>query len=237
MLKDFRRELGLLANPEVARILAGFFKTGKGCYGEGDVFLGIPVPATRAIVRKYVAASSLSDVEALLASRFHEERLAALLLLVEKYRKAPVDGKKLFVDFYLAQTKSVNNWDLVDLSSHQLLGDYLLSHSELLPVLEKLAKSGSLWERRISIVSTYAFIRNGSFEHTFRISEILMNDRQDLIHKAMGWMLREVGKQDLNAEQQFLDRHYKAMPRTALRYAIERFDDLKKKAYMSKKSR
>jgi 3-methyladenine DNA glycosylase AlkD len=225
------KDMEKLANPEKAKLLSGFFKTGKGEYGEGDVFLGISVPETRKIAQKHKAAS-FEDIAKLLDSRIHEHRLAALLLLVEKYSSADEKGKKEIVGFYLKNTKKINNWDLVDLSSHKILGDYLFSRDK--SVLYKLARSSNLWEKRIAIISTFAFINRGKFSDSFKIAEMLMTDKHDLIHKAIGWMLREIGKRDQNREEKFLMKHCKTMPRTALRYAIERFDEKKKQLYMGK---
>ena len=222
-----REDLRKLANPGKAKILQRFFKTGKGEYGEGDVFLGITVPETRAIAKKYKHIE-LEEVKELLDSRIHEERLAGLLILVEKYKK---DRKKIY-EFYLKNTKAINNWDLVDLTSHEILGDYLLDRDR--GVLYRLARSKSIWERRIAIVATYEFIRNNQFDDTLRISEILLEDKHDLIHKAVGWMLRETGKRNQKAEERFLKKYCKKMPRTMLRYAIEKFDAKKRKSYMER---
>ena len=222
----------LLASPERARFLAGFFKTGPGEYGEGDVFLGISVPAVRAVAKKHTGLP-LAGIRKLLHSRAHEVRLAALLVLVEKYTLADDAGRKEIFNFYIANAKSVNNWDLVDLSAAKIAGNYLLDKgNEEKSVLSRLAKSSSLWERRIAIVATYEFIRSNDFEHTFKISEMLLGDRHDLIHKAVGWMLREVGKRSQEAEEEFLRKHAKQLPRTALRYAIERFGEGKRQHYL-----
>ena len=233
MPDKIKTDLRLLANPLKAKFLAGFFKTGKGEYGEGDVFLGIHVPDVRAVAVKHTGLS-LVEIGKLLGSPVHEERLASLLVLIDKYKKAPNDGKKACIDFYLANASRVNNWDLVDLSAHQMLGDYLLSHAALKPALVKLAKSGSLWERRISIIATYAFIKKRKFEETLSIAGLLLNDKHDLIHKAVGWMLREVCKRDMAAGEKFLRKHYKRMPRTMLRYAVERFNPAKREKYLRK---
>ncbi|MBN1169578.1 DNA alkylation repair protein [Candidatus Micrarchaeota archaeon] len=222
-----RQELGKLANPEKAKILQGFFKTEKGQYGEGDIFIGVSVPETRAVAKKY-RTLKLDEVKKLLDSRIHEERLAALLILVEKYGK----NKKKVYEFYLKNSKKINNWDLVDLSAPKIVGNYLLDKDR--KPLYRLAKSKNLWERRIAIVATYAFIKNNQFEDTLRISESLLEDRHDLIHKAAGWMLREIGKRNQEAEEEFLKKHCRHMPRTMLRYAIEKFDGKKKMHYMEK---
>ena len=228
-LFNLKIDLNKLADPEQAKILSKFFKTGKGEYGEGDVFLGIKVPELRKITKKYFYLP-LKDTQTLLNSKIHEYRLVALFILVDKYSKS--DNKTEIVNLYLKNTKKVNNWDLVDLSAHYILGDYLLNKNR--SVLYTLAKSKNLWEKRISIISTYAFIKNNQFDDTLKISEILLNDNHDLIHKAVGWMLREVGKKNQAVEEKFLKKHYKVMPRTMLRYAIEKFDDKKRKFYMKK---
>jgi 3-methyladenine DNA glycosylase AlkD len=227
-LAELRSELKKAANPSKAKFLSGFFKTGKGEYGEGDIFLGITVPETRKIAIKY-RNLALKNVESLLKSKIHEERLCALLLLVNNYENNSRERDKIF-DFYLRNTKYINNWDLVDLSSHEIVGDYLLDKKK--SVLYKLAKSKNIWERRIAMISTYAFIRNQQFNDVLRISAILLKDKHDLIHKAVGWMLREAGKRNQQVEEDFLRKHYKGMPRTMLRYAIEKFPEKKRKAYL-----
>ncbi len=235
MLAALKRDLRSFGNPEKARILAGFFKTGPGDYGEGDVFLGINVPVVRGVAKKHTGLP-LADIKTLLHSRMHEVRLAALLVLVEKYKLADAVGRKELFNFYIRNAKSVNNWDLVDLSAAKIVGNYLLGKSQAeKSVLARLAKSGNLWERRISIIATYEFIRNHDFEYTFNISRLLLKDKYDLIHKAVGWMLREVGKRNQAAEEKFLRKHARQMPRTALRYAIERFTEGKRKFYLKRK--
>ncbi len=233
MLQALRNDLQKAANPAKAKILQGFFKTGKGEYGEGDIFLGIVVPESRKIARKYPVLS-LADITLLLKSKIHEERLIALLLLVEKFDKAEGKEQDELIEYYLSSTRFINNWDLVDLSAPQLLGAYLLAHPEKKPVLKKLASSRLLWEKRIAIVATQAFIRKNQFQDTLQIAELLLEDTHDLIHKAVGWMLREVGKRDQAVEEIFLEKYYQKMPRTMLRYAIERFDEEKKRYYMRK---
>jgi 3-methyladenine DNA glycosylase AlkD len=227
-------------NPEKAKIISGFFKTGKGQYGEGDLFLGITVPMSRKIAIKY-SDVTFADLSKLITNKYHEVRLISLLILVHKYKisaRSCLAEKKKIVDFYLKNTKNINNWDLVDLSAHYILGDYLYTLTTETPqrkVLWELAKSKNIWERRISIISTFAFIYKRESDWTFKIVEILMNDKHDLIQKACGWMLREVGKRvsenDLIA---FLDIHGDKMPRTMLRYAIERFPENKRKYYLNK---
>jgi len=231
MLSDLVADFQKLRNPQKAKILSRFFKTGKGEYGEGDIFLGITVPQTRAIAKKYTHLN-LKDLEKLLSSKIHEYRLIALLILIENYKKASIENKNLIFNFYIKNTKFINNWDLVDLSAPHIVGNFLLDKDK--SILYNLAKSSNLWEKRIAIISTYAFIRLYKFKHTLKISEILMNDNHDLIHKAVGWMLREVGKRNKDVEEKFLNQHYKKMPRTMLRYAIEKFDNNKRKKYLER---
>lgn len=226
-----RDALKKLADPGRAKILARFFKTGKGQYGYGDIFLGVMVPQTRQVARRYKDAS-LSDISQLLKSKIHEERLAALLILNEQYAMAREEVKKTIFDFYLANTNRINNWDLVDLTAHRIIGDYLSDKEKSL--LTKLAKSDNVWERRIAIIATYDFIKKERYEETFRIAKLLIKDKHDLIHKAVGWMLREVGKRDERQEEIFLGKYYKLMPRTTLRYAIERFSHGKRRFYLGK---
>jgi 3-methyladenine DNA glycosylase AlkD len=231
MLDQLKRDLAQLQDSERAKNLSWFFKTGKNQYGEGDIFLGIPVPEQRKVAKNYVDLS-LEELQELLDSKIHEHRFTSLVILISKYQKAKESGKKEIFDFYLRNTKNVNNWDLVDLSAPRIFGDYLL-HRER-SILYKLAKSDCLWERRISILSTFKFIDNNNFEDALNISELLLNDEHDLIHKAVGWALREIGKKDQNVEEQFLAKHYLHMPRTMLRYAIEKFDEQKRKKYLTK---
>lgn len=220
-------DLQKLGSPDKAKSSAWFFKTGKGQYGEGDVFIGITVPEQRVVAKKYKDLS-LTEIEKLLGSPIHEHRLTGLMILVLSFKKFP---KEVF-DFYLMHTDRVNNWDLVDSSAH-IVGMYLADKTDR-NILVKLATSNNLWERRIAIVATQTFIRSDDFSMTFKIAELLMNDTHDLIHKAVGWMLREAGKRDQTAEEVFLQKHYKTMPRTMLRYAIERFSPDKKSFYMKK---
>jgi 3-methyladenine DNA glycosylase AlkD len=229
-LNSLKKDLEEKSSPSKAKLLSGFFKTGKGEYGEGDVFIGVKVPEQRIVAKKY-SNLPLSDVQKLLSSKIHEHRLTALLILIQKYKKNPSERGKI-VEFYLLNTKNINNWDLVDLSSHQILGEYLQDKD--VSVLYKLAKSDNIWERRIAIVSTAAFIARHKFEHTLKISEMLLKDEHDLMHKAAGWMLREVGKRNLEAELKFLDRNAPDMPRTMLRYAIERLGEAQRKKYLGK---
>ena len=231
MLNKIKKDLAQLGDPERAKNSRWFFKTGKGQYGEGEIFIGIPVPEQRKVAKKY-ADLLLADLQELLRSKIHEHRFTALLILISKYRKAEELGKKEIFDFYLKNTENVSNWDLVDLSAPKIVGDYLLNRERSL--LYKLAKSDSLWERRISILSTFTFIDNNDLEDALNISELLLHDEHDLIHKAVGWALREIGKKDQNVEEQFLAKHYFHMPRIMLRYAIEKFDEKRRKKYLTR---
>jgi 3-methyladenine DNA glycosylase AlkD len=217
-----------LANPQHAAVLARFFKTGPGQYGEGDIFIGVKVPILRKLAKEFQTLP-LPEVECLLHSEIHEARLVALLILIMQAAKAD-KARKVIYDLYLANTKHINNWDLVDLSAPNIVGAYLEKRSRR--PLYRLARSSSLWERRISILATFHFIRLGDFDDTLSIAEILVGDKQDLIHKAVGWMLREVGKRDLATEEGFLQLHYQIMPRTMLRYAIEKFPERKRRMYL-----
>jgi len=228
-LAALRKEIDGFADKKQAQVLQGFFKTGQGQYGQGDVFWGIKVPQQRKIARKYQDLP-LVEVEELLESGIHEHRLIALLILIFKYRGADLRGKKEIYTLYLRNTRHINNWDLVDLSAPAIVGHYLLDKKR--DVLYRLAHSSELWEKRIAILATFEFIKNGETQDTFAIAEILLKDSHDLIHKAVGWMLREAGKRvNQEDEEVFLRKHCKVMPRTMLRYAIERFSDEKKKFY------
>lgn len=228
-------DLRKFTDKEKAILLQRFFKTGKGEYGEGDVFLGITVPKQRQIAKKY-ALLSITDLQTLLNSKIHEERLTALLILVSQYKKADKNKdekqKEIIFNFYLKNTKNINNWDLVDLTAPNIVGNYLLDKDK--SILYKLAISDNFWERRISIISTFAFIRNSDFKDAIKLSEILLKDKHDLIHKAVGWALREIGKKDLNSLIAFLDKNYKSMPRTMLRYSIEKLSETQRKYYLNK---
>ena len=225
MLSQLKNDLKNQANPEKAKIYQNFFKTGPGQYGEGDTFLGLTVPNTRKIAIKY-SSLKLKDIEILLNSRSHEERLAALLILVQQFK----NNQKEIYNFYLKNSKKVNNWDLVDLTADKIVGPYLINKSK--NILYKLAKSKNLWQRRIAIISTFHFIKNNQFEDTLKISELLLDDKHDLIHKAVGWMLRELGKKDQKTLELFLKKHHKKMSRTTLRYSIEKFPEDKRKLYL-----
>lgn len=229
-MKDIEERIEKARNPEKAKILSKFFKTGKGDYGEGDVFLGIVVPVERKIAKEFKDLD-IGDIQNLLNSKVHEKRMIALFILIDKYKKARDEDKKKIFYFYLKNTGNINNWDLVDLSAPNIVGKFLLNKDR--EILYKLANSSNLWEKRISIISTMEFIRNNQFQDTLKIAEILMKDKHDLIHKAVGWMLREVGKRKQDELELFLKKHYKVMPRTMLRYAIERFDEKLRKKYLN----
>lgn len=230
MIAFVRRELKGCASAKKKRSLQSFFKTGQGQYGEGDVFIGVTVPECREIARACVLMSR-GDIRELLDSRVHEERLVALLVLVELFRRGREAEKKEIFDFYLKHAERVNNWDLVDLTADKIAGAFLLKRSKR--PLYHFARSGSLWKRRISVVATLCFIRAGFFDDTLKLVEILIEDPHDLMHKACGWMLREVGKRDQVVLEGFLKKHCRRMPRTMLRYAIERLSAEKKKVYMA----
>jgi 3-methyladenine DNA glycosylase AlkD len=221
-----------LANPRQAEILQRFFKTGKGEYGEGDVFLGIKVPVVRKTAAKYNDLS-LKEIIELLHSKIHEHRLASLVILIEKYRKAGEKWKGEIFNLYLKNLRHINNWDLTDLSAPSVIGHYLLDKDR--KILYQLAESKNLWERRISIIATFEFIKHGQIRDTLKIAERLVHDEHDIIHKAVGWMLREAGKRVSQAEEEkFLKKYYQNMPRTMLRYAIEKFDEKTRKFYLKK---
>jgi 3-methyladenine DNA glycosylase AlkD len=225
-LADLQRELAKASDPKRARDLAWFFKTGKGQYGEGDEFCGITVPVLRKIASRF-AHLRLAEVAKLLRSPLHEHRFAALEILAFQYEAGDDRTKRQVFDFYLKHTGHINNWDLVDTSAPYIVGEHLVSRSRKL--LYRLAKSSNLWERRIAIVATAAFIKKGDLKDTFRISALLLDDKHDLIHKAVGWMLREAGKRSEPALLDFLRRNCSAMPRTAFRYAIERLPEPERK--------
>lgn len=228
--EDVRSSLQKLADPLRAKNSAWFFKAGPGQYGEGDQFIGVAVPDQRKVAAAY-RELPLPAVLELLRSPIHEHRLTALFILVHQYRNGDRDTKKQIASFYHKNRASVNNWDLVDSSAPYILGDYLKTRSP--NVLLRLATSNSIWDRRIAIISTFAFIKDGQLDLTLKITEMLLNDKEDLIHKATGWALREVGKKDLQTLRNFLDQHAGSMPRTALRYAIERFSLEERRLYMS----
>lgn len=228
------RDLKTYARPDKIQILSSFFKTNKGQYGEGDIFMGVPVPNQRRVAKKYFKNTTYNDIQKLLTHKIHEHRLTGLFMLVYKFQKADQTERKNIFDSYLKNLKYVNNWDLVDTTTPQIIGVYLLDKPEERKFLYKLAQSKNLWEKRIAILATYTFIKYNDFADTLAIAEILLKDSHDLIHKAVGWMLREVGKKNQDVEEEFLKKYYKIMPRTMLRYAIERFTTQKKAFYMKK---
>ena len=227
-LEDLKKDLKKLANIQKVKDCERYFKTGKGEYAEGDIFLGISIPDQRKIVSKYYSLS-LSDIEKLLASKIHEHRMCALFLLVNYYQK---QDKEKAVKFYFKNIKYINNWDLVDLSAYKILGDFFFEKDK--KELEALLYSDSIWEKRIAMVSTYGFIQKGDIKTTFKYAKILLRDEHDLIHKAVGWMLREAGKKDKKALIDFIEKNYKKMPRTTLRYSIERFNLNERKRFLEK---
>ncbi|MCM8812660.1 MAG: DNA alkylation repair protein [Candidatus Omnitrophica bacterium] len=227
-----RAALRTFADREKAKILQGFFKTGPGEYGEGDVFIGVKVPEIRRVARDF-KEMGMDDIIALLQSAIHEERMLALLIAVGRYQNSDAAGQARIYRFYLAHTQWINNWDLVDVTVHHIVGHYLRDKDR--QPLYALARSSSLWERRIAIVATYFFIRRDEFSDTLALAELLLADREDLLHKAVGWMLREVGKRDGAALEDFLKRHASAMPRTMLRYAIEKFPETQRRAYLARR--
>lgn len=228
-------------NPEQRKVLMGFFKTGKGQYGEGDEFLGLKVPETRTFVREY-RDLPLSEVQKLLENKWHEVRLCGFLILVEQYnnRKATAQDKEAILNLFLSNSKRANNWDLVDLSCYKILGKWLVesnaSKEEKQILMDKLANSDNLWEQRISIVSTMATLKAGDASYTLRYASHHLNHKHDLMHKAVGWLLREMGKQyGMDGLRAFLTEHASTMPRTALRYAIEKMEKDEREYWMKKK--
>ena len=230
VFSDIKKGLRIYANENKVSNYQRFFKTGPGQYGEGDKFLGVTVPNIHIVAKKFSSAT-FDDLKKLLESPFHEERMVALFILVEQFEKGNEECRKKIFTFYLKNRKGINNWDLVDSSAHKIVGAYLTDKPK--DILYKYAKSRNLWDRRIAIISTFYFIRQNSFEDTIAISEILLNDEHDLIHKAVGWMLREMGKRDIKILEEFLKKHYKNMPRTMLRYSIEKFPETQRKRYLN----
>jgi 3-methyladenine DNA glycosylase AlkD len=229
MVTEIQKELAELADVQTAVFLQKFFKTEAGGYGAGDLFRGIRVPILRKLARKYENVS-LQQAEGLLHSRLHEDRLLALLIFVRLFAKGGEAIKKEIYELYLNDTRLVNNWDLVDASAEHIAGAYLKDKSR--EPLYSLAESTDLWERRIAVMATFHFIKSGDFSNTLEIAEKLLTDKEDLIHKATGWMLREIGKRDLEIEKDFLNRHYRKMPRVMLRYAIEKFPEIERRKYL-----
>lgn len=231
--RDIKNALETVSTEEKREFLPRYFKTGEGGYGEGDKFLGVVVPETRAIAKSCRAVGN-DVIEELLGNEYHECRLCGLMILVERFKKHKTDSeRKAIVDFYLANTGGVNNWDLVDLSCKDILGEYLADKSDR-TILYELSESKNLWEQRIAMISTFAFIRQGDFNDALALAETFLTHPHDLMHKAAGWMLREVGKRDKNTLTDFLDKHYRNMPRTMLRYAIEKLSDDERQHYMKR---
>lgn len=229
MLETIHEQLKEVSDPKRAAISRRFFKTGPGEYGEGDQFIGIRVPVLRKLARVYKDLP-IDSAQDLLRSPVHEERLLALFILIRHYKSGSDETRKRIYRLYLDSTPYVNNWDLVDASAEHIVGDFLFARSKA--VLYRLARSGDLWERRIAILSTFCYIKQNAYDDAPKISEMLLTDRADLIHKAVGWMLREIGKRDLAMEEGFLQRHYQKMPRTMLRYAIEKFPEPRRRKYL-----
>lgn len=225
-----RKELRAVADERKARLLSGFFKTAEGEYGHGDRFLGVMVPQARAVARRH-RDLPMSGIRTLLASPWHEERFTALVILADRFARGDEAERGRVVRFYHANARRVDNWDLVDVSAPRILGVWLRTHDAT--VLDRLARSRHLWERRIAIVSTLALIVEGRLDDTFRVADLLMDDPHDLIHKATGWMLREAGKRDRRALERWLRPRQRRMPRTMLRYAIERLPERRRKAYLA----
>lgn len=230
-LEKIKEELKKNSNSEKAKGYQRYFKTGKGEYGEGDVFLGISMPVQREIAKKYIHLS-LDDLQNLLNSKIHEYRMIALIILIKKYKKVKKNllEKRKIYEFYMKNTSNINNWDLVDISCPHIVGDFL--SREGIDILRMLAKSDNLWERRISVISTFALIKKRNLGDSLALADMLLKDEHDLIHKAVGWMLREVGKKNTDVLEIFLSTRYKNMPRTMLRYAIEKFPEEKRKKYL-----
>jgi len=226
---ELQERLAALGDPRVAEGSRRFFKTGPGEYGEGDLFRGVRVPALRALAKEFQAVAP-REAGRLLRSAFHEDRLLALLILVRLYSRGDESSKEKIYRLYLKNTRRINNWDLVDSSAEHIVGAHLRERSRA--PLRRLAKSEDLWERRIAVLATFHFIKRGEFQETFRLARALLSDREDLIHKAVGWMLRETGKRAPEALEEFLKGHYRRMPRTMLRYAIEQFPEQKRRLYL-----
>ncbi|MBL7156042.1 MAG: DNA alkylation repair protein [Candidatus Pacebacteria bacterium] len=230
-LEKLKKDLKSHETKDKAKILGRFFKTGPGQYGEGDIFLGLKTAETRSIAKKY-SDLQLSDVAKLLSSKIHEQRTVAVMILNHQFRKGDFEQKKEIYEFYLKNISGINNWDLVDSSAHKIMGEYLDISGNSREVIYNFARSNDLWKKRIAIMTTYYFIRKKEFKDALKIAKILLNDKHDLIHKAVGWMLREIGNRDLDEEERFLKKYYKKMSRTMLRYAIEKFEEKKRQAYL-----
>ncbi|MCD6115928.1 DNA alkylation repair protein [bacterium] len=231
IISSVKKELKEKADAEKAQHLQKFFKAVPGGYGEGDKFIGVVVPDQRKIAKRYYKDCTLQEAEQLLNTEIHEYRLTSLFILIYKFEKLKEEEKRReIVHLYVNNMVRVNNWDLVDLSSYKILGPFLEDKDKSL--LYELTDSGDLWKQRIAVITTFHFIRNGQYSDTLKIAEILLNHKHDLIHKAVGWMLREVGKRDFETEYDFLRKHYNSMPRTMLRYAIEKFDEKLRKQFL-----
>lgn len=223
-MNEILKELENASDPQKAEFLPRFFKTGLGEYGEGDQFLGVTVPQQRAIAKRFYRSLDWSDFSELIQNPFHEVRLTALLMLVYRYEKTKTESEqKELVDFYLSHLDFINNWDLVDSSCYQILGHYFWKKDKSL--FHQLAESGQLWRQRVAMISSYFWIKKGEFADALALAEKLINHPHDLMHKAVGWMLREIGNRNFEVELEFLKKHYQSMPRTALRYAIEKFPE------------
>ncbi|MFA5080603.1 MAG: DNA alkylation repair protein [Candidatus Paceibacterota bacterium] len=224
-------KLKKVADKEQAKVLSGFFKTGKGQYGESDIFWGIKVPVIRVIAKEFQIP--MEQIQILLDYPVHEVRFAGLMILIKEYEKGDEKKRKKIFDLYIKNIKkNINNWDLVDLSCPQIVGNFLFEKEK--DILYKLAKSSNLWEKRVAMISTFYFIKKNDFKDALSLAEILLNDKHDLINKAVGWMLREVGKRDEDIERKFLEKYYREMPRTALRYAIEKMNEKERRYYLKK---
>lgn len=233
MKQKLLNELKKNGNKEFAAHHAKFFQTHKGGYGQGDKFWGLKVPKQREMAKKYYKNITLKEAEELLKNKVHEVRLTGLMILIEKYQKSDKKDKKNIVKIYLRNTKHINNWDLVDLSAPQILGNYWFENKSTAEMY-KLARSKNLWEERIAMISTFYFIKNGKFCETARLAKHFLKHKHDLMHKASGWMLREAGKRNIDVLYDFLNKHHKTMPRTMLRYAVEKLPENKRKYYMGK---
>ena len=232
MTEDIVRDFKKVSSKEKADILQRFFKTGKGEYGEGDVFVGVVVPEIRKLCKKYYKEILFDTLDYFLHSEIHEYRLFSLLTLTYKYEKTEEKERKKIYEYYIKNIKYINNWDLVDLSAPKIVGGYLKEKDR--SILYEMIESKNIWEQRVAILSTFTFIRNNDFKEILIFSEKLLDHKHDLIHKALGWMLRELGKRDEKVLKNFLDRYYLKMPRTMLRYSIERLNETEKLRYMSK---
>ena len=232
-MSNLKQAILNLTNPERAIGTARFFKTGKGQYGEGDIFIGVSNPQVQAVVKEFYKNIEIAEIQDLINDKIHELRFAGLLVLVAQYQKASKSQQQTIVDFYLENLSQINNWDLVDCSAYKILGKFLLDKDR--QILYNLAETGHLWSERVAVVSTMELIKNGQFTDIFRLSERFLTHPHDLMHKACGWMLREVGKRDELALEEFLDEHLPKMPRTMLRYAIEKMEEKKRLGYLKKR--